>query len=99
MTSMQGYIARLREWWPHDDSPGYSDQPECDIRTHRSNARLYRWAGVAALLVCFVAAFQAADPIYLAYGLAAFAFAGVGELILRVQALEWELQLEREGDR
>ena len=91
---------RLREFWPHDDSPGFTDYPRYDIRGHRFIAR---WNRRTALVVFFGGLWYAsttsepAVPAAFALALAASCYAASNGM--RLEALEWELQLEREdGD-
>lgn len=91
-------IEKLRELWPHDDSPGFSDYPENDIRTHRSMAK---WGERAAAVVFFAGVWLAAlqSPNVEVVGMLSFAaliYAASNRM--RQQALEWELQLERERE-
>jgi hypothetical protein len=88
-------IEKLRALWPHDDSPGFSDHPENDIRTHRSMAK---WGERAAAVVFFGGVWLAQrSPELEAVGMLSFAaliYAASNRM--RQQALRWELQLERE---
>jgi hypothetical protein len=86
---------KLREFWPHDDSPGFTDYPENDIKTHRLMAK---WGERAAAVVFFGGVWLAQrSPELEAVGMLSFAaliYAASNRM--RQQALRWELQLERE---
>jgi hypothetical protein len=90
-------LDRLRAFWPHDDSPGFTDYPETDIQAHRSMAR---WNRRFAVVIFFgglwyastTAATTATGAVALALATSFYASANGME----VQALRWELQLERE---
>jgi len=90
-------LQRLRELWPYDDSPGFTDSPEADIQTHRWMAT---WGDRAGIVIFFLGVWAAQrSPDVEAVGilsLAALIYAGSNRL--RQQALQWELQLEREGE-
>jgi len=94
----ESVIDKLRDLWPHDDSPGFSDNPETDIRTHRSMAK---WGERAAAVVFFAGVWLAQQsPNVEVVGMLSFAaliYAASNRM--RQQALEWELQLEREADQ
>jgi len=96
-TISKSVIEKLRELWPHDDSPGFSDYPENDIRTHRSMAK---WGERAAAVVFFAGVWLAQQsPNVEVVGMLSFAaliYAASNRM--RQQALRWELQLERERD-
>ena len=88
---------RLQEFWPHDDSPGWTDYPRNDIRTHRFIAR---WNRRTAIVVFFGGLWYASTMskapslAALVVALAAWLYAVSNRV--RLDALEWELQLEQE---
>lgn len=90
-------IEDLKKYWPHDDTPGYSDYPEADIRAHRSNAKWARRLGmlIAAAGVLFGAKTGDASNVWmgLAWGLLGL-WASAN---LRLQALEWEVKLQSDN--
>lgn len=82
-----------------DDSPGFSDHPEADIKTHRQLAKGGR---LIAALLFFTGSYLATKPEYspelaITSGTAFAAIAYASANGLSMQALRWELQLEREG--
>lgn len=88
---------RFQEYWPHDDSPGYSDYPEVDIKAHRRNAVALRVFGLFSFIAGVGVTSTGGGEVYAIYGL-------VGALLclwagdnLRLQALEWEIELLKEN--
>lgn len=82
-----------------DGSPGFSDQPRTDIKTHRQLAMGIR---LIAVVLFFAGFYLSTIPQYspelaMTAGIAfsAIAYASANEL--SIQALRWELQLERGG--
>jgi len=80
------------------DSPGYTSKPRVDIRAHRSNARFGKWlsVGFVALAVYLVSGTNDLGAIGAVAAFAALLW--VASLGLRVQALEWENQLQEAED-
>jgi hypothetical protein len=92
-------LDRLRAFWPHDDSPGFTDYPENDIRAHRHIARWNRRFAVAIFFGGLWYASTTATPATTAaVALALAASFYTSSNGMEVQALRWELQLEREED-
>jgi len=82
-----------------DDSPGFSDHPRVDIKTHRQLAKGVR---IIAVLLFLTGSYLATKPGYspelaITSGTAFAAIAYASANGLSVQALRWELQLGREG--
>lgn len=95
-----GIRARFSEYWPHDDSPGFSDHPEVDIKTHRSIAKTLRLIALGVFVAGLVGALTEGEgwPV-LVFALAVALLCLWAADNLRLQALEWEIQLFKEGDR
>lgn len=91
-------IERLKQAIRRDDSPGYTDHPEVDIQAHRSNARLTKWLGIATFVAGVLWYLQSDEIVGAALGVSILFVCFSLEMALRVQALEWEVQLEREDD-
>ena len=82
------------------DGPGHSDYPRIDIKTHRSIARDLRWLGVIMAVIGVAAAVQTGDIQYGGVGVLLYFIASDASKGLRLEALEWELELEgKERDR
>lgn len=72
-------------------SPGFTDYPEVDIKTHRSIARSTRLIGLFAFLGGLYAFHTMDIPLWAPF--VAGLFCELSATNLRLQALEWETQL------
>ena len=80
------------------DGIAYSDQPRVDIRTHRSTARHLSRLAVLGFVGAFVAV-AAVPGASLESALTLLVMAAVSQNAsfgLRIEALEWELELRRQ---
>jgi len=91
-------VSGVRSCWPHDDSPGFSDYPENDIRTHRSMAKFgERAAGVVFFIGIWLAHTSSRVAVAAMVSFAALIYATSNRM--RQQALRWELELQKEEER
>lgn len=89
---------RLASFWPHDESPGYTEYPEADIKAHRANAVQSRRFGLVLFIGAIIATSVTGDGNYFIAGVALAALCMWASASFRVQALEWEVQLERDNE-
>jgi len=93
-------IRKLRNWLT-TDGPGHTNYPEADIATHRSIARTNRWIGYVGSVLLIAAWYigRRSDPVGVAGGvLFLLAVTQAASMALRLEALEWEVELLR-GER
>jgi len=79
------------------DGPGHSNQPQTDIETHRQIAWLLRWMGLIGLVAFGLLYITQDGWQYLGAASGSFVVCHQASSQLRIEALEWELALEREG--
>lgn len=100
MSNTENRVTRAWNWLRSifDDSPGYSDHPDADIRAHRKNAKLVTWVGLVLFAISAYATVKVGEIGVLAMGLGILSLSLISSNDLRLQALEWEVQLERENN-
>lgn len=94
-------LSAIRKWWSKygpTDGPGHSDYPEVDIKTHRRIARVHRWLGYAVILISAYLFIQNNEVNTLLAGAVMAAVTWWVEIMYRLEALEWEVQLARGND-
>lgn len=91
-------IERLKQVIGRDGSPGYTDHPRTDIRAHRANARWAMRLGSVVGGLGIVGFYATGDVVSALGGLTLAALSFWAATSLRLEALEWELKLEREDN-
>lgn len=79
------------------DGPGFTDHPRTDIATHRSIARGTKRIGWLVFALGVAAAYLHSAPWYAGGGFAVWMLSALSSFGLRLQALEWEYELDVEG--
>ncbi len=77
------------------DGPGHTDHPRVDIEAHRRNAKYIKYIGYCWLAIAVYAA-SSAQLVHIATAFGIFVMAQLGSFGMRMQALEWEVQLDDE---
>lgn len=81
------------------DGPGFTNHPRVDISTHRSRAKSTQRLGLLVFALGIVVGVLQLSPWFAIAGFAFWALSTLSAYGLRLQALEWEVELETEGER